>query len=312
VKNDVEISVVIPVYNEKDSLTTLHKNIVEQVRQYSYELIFIDDGSDDGTKEILKTLKEIDENVRVFSLRKNMGKSMALDIGFQNVRGKIIITMDADLQDDPIEIPRFIKKINEGSDIVSGWKKNREDPLEKSLPSKLFNKTLAVMSGIKLHDFNCGFKAYRKEVVKALKIYGEMHRFIPVLASEYGFVTTEITIKHHKRPYGKSKYGVERYFRGFFDFLTLYFLIHYSRKPLHFIGTASMFTLFAAFVLIVYTGIMKFGYGQTGVRPALFLGLFFLSTAIQIFMTGFLAELLLNNFQKKKIDDQVYLVDKEK
>ncbi|MFC1829464.1 glycosyltransferase family 2 protein [Thermodesulfobacteriota bacterium] len=301
-----KLSIIIPVYNEKRSLSQLYQELLEQINQYDYEVIFVDDGSKDGSIEVIYDLKEKNDRIKVFMLRRNIGKSMALNIGFQKAIGDIIITMDADLQDDPKEIPNFIEKINEGYDIVNGWKIDRKDPLEKRFPSKLFNKMVSLMSGIKLHDFNCGFKAYRKEVVKTIKVYGEMHRFIPVLAYEYGFISTEIPVKHHKRVHGESKFGFERYFRGFFDFLSLYFLIRYSRKPLHFIGTTSMINLILAVLLIGYTGIMKFYYGQTGVRPALFVGLFFLSAALQIFMTGFVAELLIHNFQKN-VDDQLYL-----
>ncbi|MFA6142119.1 MAG: glycosyltransferase family 2 protein [Candidatus Omnitrophota bacterium] len=306
------ISIIVPFYNEELSLNQLYQEISKEAERYNYELVFVDDGSADKGGAIINELMKKDKRVRLFTLRRNMGKSMALNIGFQNAQGDVVITMDADLQDDPREVSNFIKKIDEGYDLVNGWKINRKDPLEKKLASGFFNKFVSLITGIKLHDFNCGFKAYRKCVIKTIKVYGEMHRFIPILANSYGFIMTEIPVHHNRRSYGKSKFGSERYLHGFFDFLSAYFLLGYSRRPFHFIGVVGLLSLTLGSALILYSIMMKFCYGQTGIRPAFFAGLFFFTTAIQIIMTGFVAELVIYGHQKKGSDDSVYIKEDTK
>lgn len=302
-----EISVIVPFYNEKPSLPRLYHELKEANKGRYAEYIFIDDGSDDGGNTEISKLMEQDDNVRLFSFRRNMGKSAALDIGFQNADGDIVITIDADLQDIPEEIPRLIEKLNEGYDIVSGWKQDRKDSGFKVLASRIFNLLIRTVSGVKLHDFNCGFKAYKSEVVKTVRIYGEMHRFIPVLASEYGFKSVEIPVKHRKREFGSSKYGPRRYLRGLFDFISVSLMLYYFRSPLRLIGIPALIFSVLGALLIAYSAVMKFAYGETGVRPALLAGIFFMTAAIQIVMTGFVAELITFYFHKNGRHDSAYL-----
>ena len=219
----MKLSIIIPAYNEEDNILPLYKEILKNIpKKYSYEIIFIDDGSTDSTLKNIKAIK--DKNIKSISFRKNFGKAEGLNTGFKEATGDIIITMDADLQDNPKEIPNFIKKINEGYDLVSGWKYNRLDPLGKRVPSKLFNKLTRILTRVNLHDFNCGFKAYKKEVAKSLKLYGEMHRYIPAMASWQGFKVGEIKVDHRERVHGVSKYGWERLIKGLLDLCTITFL----------------------------------------------------------------------------------------
>lgn len=240
------ISVIIPAYNEKDSIVELYNEIIKVLFDVgvdkNYDIWFVNDGSTDGTEDIIIDLQSKDNNVHIISFRRNFGKSPALQAAFRHVNSDIIFTMDADLQDDPGEIPRFIEKIDEGYDLVIGWKQNRLDSIEKRLPSKLFNKVTSKVSGIDLHDFDCGFKCFRKEVLDALDLYGELHRYIPVLAYRRGFKITEITVNHRKREHGKSKYGVERYMRGLMDSLTTTFLLKYYDRPMYFFGKFGVIT----------------------------------------------------------------------
>lgn len=238
-----KVSVIIPAYNEQDSLRTLYGQIMDSVqvmkqkKQVSeYEIWFINDGSDDETEQRIMTLVADDPEVHIISFRRNFGKSPALQAGFRHVSGDLIFTLDADLQDDPAEFTRFVEKVDEGYDVVVGWKQNRLDPVEKRLPSKLFNRVTSQLSGIRLHDFDCGFKCFRKEVVDALDLYGELHRYVPVLAHRRGFRITEITVNHRKRKHGRSKYGMERYMRGLLDSFTTTFLLKYYDRPMYFFG----------------------------------------------------------------------------
>lgn len=236
-------SFVIPVFNEAESLNELYRQVVQNAllskwcnEPIKYEIIFVNDGSSDDSVEIIHKLHDNDDNVHLISFRKNFGKSAALQAGFRNVSGGIVITMDSDLQDDPAEIPNMISKLEEGYDLVSGWKFNRQDPAEKKLPSKLFNAVTSYMSGIKLHDFDCCFKAYRREVIDAIDVYGELHRYLPVLAYRQGFSNiTEIKVNHKKRQFGHSKYGFRRYFHGLFDAITTNFLLKYCDSPMYFL-----------------------------------------------------------------------------
>ena len=248
-------------------------------------------------------LRNEDENVHYIAFRKNFGKAAALQAGFRHSTGDIIITMDADLQDDPKEIPRFIEKIDEGYDLVSGWKYNRLDPLEKRLPSKLFNKVTSTLSGVKLHDFNCGFKAYRKEVVKSIDIYGELHRYIPVLAHRKGFRIAEITVAHHKREFGKSKYGFERYLRGLFDSLNTSFLSKFYDRPMYFFGKIGLLLFIIGFLICAYlTGCWFAGY-TIGNRPLLLLGALCIILGVQSISTGFIGDMIVDSTYHTRYDE---------
>ena len=307
--NSRKLSIVIPAYNEEDSIKPLYDEIKASVAKLiknhkiqDYENLFVNDGSSDNTEKNIVKLTA-DKRVKLISLRKNFGKSKALQIGFQHVCGDIIVTMDADLQDDPAELANFIAKLDEGYDMVSGWKFNRLDPLEKTLPSKLFNFVTSKVSGIKIHDFNCGFKAYRKEVVKSLNIYGEFHRYIPVLALRNGFKITEITVKHHKRQFGKSKFGMERYLRGMFDAVSALFLLKFYDKPMYFFGKIGLGLLMVGFLICSYLTALWFAGYAIGGRPLLILGVLFILVGFQSFSLGLIANIIIDNVDKRGNND---------
>jgi glycosyltransferase involved in cell wall biosynthesis len=285
--------VVIPVYNERDSLGLLHENTTAVLAGLGcgYEIIFVDDGSTDGSVEVLQDLHARDSHVKVVMFRRNFGKSAALTAGFSEVQGEIVVTMDADLQDDPQEIPRFLEKLDEGYDLVTGWKHPRLDPLNKTAPSKLFNYVVARSEKIQIHDFNCGFKVMRREVVEELSIYGELHRYIPVLANWDGFRVGEIKVKHHPRKFGRSKYGVKRFTRGMFDFLTVRFLTRYSWRPLHFFGLFGLLALLTGLVVSGYLSTLWFTGERIGHRPLLLLGTLLVIIGVQFLSFGLLAEM---------------------
>ena len=298
------ISFVIPVYNEEESLKLLYEKIMQNIPSgCDAEIVFVNDGSTDRSVEVIKEMNAKDERVHLISFRKNFGKAMALESGFRNVHGEIVITMDADLQDDPVEIPNFIAKIDEGYDLVSGWKENRKDPLEKRLPSKLFNKVTSKMSGVKLHDFNCGFKAYRKEVVDAIDVYGELHRYIPVLAYRKGFRIAEISVHHNKRQFGKSKYGFERYLRGLFDSLTVAFLGKYYDRPMHLFGKAGLLCGMSGAIICFYLLVLKLMGNSIGGRPLLVLGVLLIVLGVQMFSTGFIGDIIVDATYRKRYDE---------
>lgn len=236
------VSFVIPVLDEHESLETLHQQIRSTCQQHDirYEIIFVDDGSSDASWSVIERLVQTRSDTGGIRLRRNFGKAAALDAGFVVCRGEVVITMDADLQDDPKEIPRFLAAIDGGLDVVSGWKKIRHDPWHKKLPSRVFNGLVSRMTGVRLHDHNCGFKAYRREIFDEVKLYGERHRFVPVLAAANGWTVGEIEVTHHARPFGRSKYGASRLLKGFLDLLTIYLLTGFSGRPLHLIGTLGM------------------------------------------------------------------------
>jgi len=293
----MNISIVIPLYNEDESLTELYKKLVTLLNNedLSYEIIFIDDGSTDDSLKILKDLHSTDKNIKIYSFQKNYGKSAALSQGFKISSGDIVITMDADLQDDPNEIPKLIKMINSGHDLISGWKKKRNDPLSKTVPSKLFNFTTAMLTGIKIHDFNCGLKAYRKKVIKEIPVYGELHRYLPVLAHWRGYKVGELIVKHHERKFGKTKFGARRFLSGFFDLFTVLFLTRYRQKPLHLFGFFGLLSFIAGFGISVYLTILWFqGYG-IGQRPLLFLGVLLIIVGMQSFSIGLIGEMITNS-----------------
>ncbi len=302
---DRKISFVIPVYNEEESLKELYSAIMDVVGRegYRYEIIFVDDGSTDGSLNEMKQLAEADSNVSAIQFRSNMGKATGLQTGFRHVTGDIVITMDADLQDDPKEIPRFIAKIDEGYDMVSGWKQNRLDPAEKRLPSKLFNKFTSTMSGVKLHDFNCGFKAYKREVVDSIDLYGELHRYIPVLANKKGFKIAEIVVEHHERKFGKSKYGASRYLRGLFDSLTTSFLTKYSDKPMYFFGKMGLLFLVVGLVLGIILTVQWFMGNSIGGRPLLILCMMLVVMGGLLFAIGFLGDMIVAALFRVRYDE---------
>ena len=316
----MDLSIVIPLKNEAESLPELEAWIRRVCDgRYTYEIIFIDDGSTDNSWKVIEDLKASNPNVRaikdprfkVARFRRNYGKSAGLHTGFQAAQGRVVITMDADLQDSPDEIPELYKMITEdGLDLVSGWKKRRHDPLEKRLPSKLFNATASTMSGIKLHDFNCGLKAYRQEVIKAVEVYGEMHRWIPVLAKWAGFTKIgEKVVEHHARKYGYSKFGWERYINGFLDLLSVYFVGKFGKRPMHFFGMLGVFSFFIGVIILGYLSIAKIVYLEYGIadRPLFYFGILALIVGSQLFLTGFIAEMVNRNSMYR---DQ-YLIEKE-
>ena len=299
-EKSMDISIVIPLLNEIDSLNELTDRIVEQLKKLNkkFEIIFIDDGSDDGSFEKLLEIKKNLENIRIIRFRKNFGKSAALAEGFQRAQGEYVITMDADLQDDPAEIPNLISELDKGFDLISGWKRKRHDPITKTAPSKLFNFTTQLLTGIKIHDFNCGLKAYRSEVIKAIPVYGELHRYLPVLAHWQGFKVGEIVVEHHARKFGKTKFGFRRFLSGFFDLLTVLFITRYRQKPMHLFGFLGLVALFVGSAISLYLSILWFqGYG-IGHRPLLFLGVLLIIVGVQSFSLGLIGDMLTNTNNK--------------
>ena len=307
---DRVLSIIIPVYNEQDSLYELYNGLVKNIKISvdngmisNYEIWFISDGCTDNSVSEIKKLISQDRNVHLIIFRRNFGKAAALQSGFRHAGGEYIITMDADLQDDPCEIERFIRKLDEGYDVVSGWKYNRLDPLEKRLPSKLFNKVTSTLSGVKLHDFNCGFKAYRKEVIKCIDIYGEMHRYIPVLANRRGFRITEITVTHHKREHGKSKYGWERYLRGLFDSMTTSFLSKFYDRPMYFFGRIGLLLLTLGMIICSMLTVSWFFGNMIGGRPMLLLGVLCLILGVQSISTGFIGDMIVDATYRSRYEE---------
>jgi glycosyltransferase involved in cell wall biosynthesis len=270
----IDISVVIPAYNEEDSLSELLEQVSAVIHSLNkkYELIVVDDGSSDGTMEKLKSLKHKYPSLRVISFRKNYGKSAALAVAFKVTQGSYVITMDADLQDDPNEIPNLISKLGD-FDLVSGWKRKRFDPISKKVPSKFFNFVTSRLTGIPIHDFNCGLKAYKQEVVNDLMVYAELHRFLPVLAHWKGFKVGETVVKHHPRKYGTTKFGFSRFFNGFFDLITVLFITRYQTTPLHLFGMFGVFASFLGFAIELYLTILWFMGEGIRNRPLFFLGI---------------------------------------
>jgi len=288
----MEITVIVPLLDEEGSLEELHRQLSEALADRHYEILFIDDGSRDKSSEILQKIIENDPMAGVITFHKNRGKSAALAAGFKRSRGDIIVTIDADLQDDPKEIPNLIRKIEEGCDLVSGWKMDRKDPFTKTIPSKLFNWITAKMSGIPLHDFNCGLKAYRREVIENIQVYGQLHRFLPVLANMEGFSIGEIKVKHHPRKFGKTKFGATRFLYGFLDFLTILYTTRYTKRPLHLFGLLGIMSLFAGTLINIYLSIGWFMGTPIGNRPLFFLGILLTILGGQFFSIGLLGEMI--------------------
>ena len=306
------VSVMVPVKDEEESLKELYEGITAALDGVgkSFEIIMIDDGSADESYAVIEEICEKDHRVRAVRFIKNFGKSAALAAGFERAKGDIIITIDADLQDDPSEIPRFLEAIKNGAHLVTGWKKERQDPFEKRAASKIANIVTSYLTGIKVHDMNCGFKAYKKEVAGTLKLYGDLHRFIPAMAAARGFVVKEIPVQHHPRKYGKSKYGMERLSRGFFDLLTVLFLTQYAKRPLHLFGAIGVFFGSIGFIALSYLSILwLIGLGPIGTRPLFMGGIMLMLLGAQLLSLGLVGELITN--MSFRSGDQ-YIVMEEK
>ncbi len=299
----MKISLVIPLYNERESLAELLRGIaaVLDTRDLTYEVIFIDDGSTDGSYDQIKMLaKDAPTHVKAIRFSRNFGKSAALAAGIDAATGDIIVTMDSDLQDDPTAIPDMLKKIEESYDVVSGWKKKRFDPVfSKNIPSKFFNWFTSMISGVKLHDFNCGFKMYRAEAAKSLEIYGERHRYLPALAHWNGYRVTEIVVTHHQRKYGVTKFGLNRFLNGPFDLLTIVFLRKYMKNPLHFFGTIGLLFGFLGCAVLSYFGIDWIRSGSMHIRPLVLLSMGSIIMGIQFISIGLVGEMITHSSPKK-------------
>ena len=301
------ISVVIPAYNESESIKPLYERLVNVLnkQEQSFEVIFIDDGSSDNTCDVVENIHNDDKRVKLIKFRKNFGKSLALSAGFEKAKGDFIFTMDADLQDQPEEIPKFIEELNKGYDLVSGWKKQRFDPSSKTLPSKVFNKVVSTTSGLDLHDINCGFKLYRRKVLENISIYGELHRFIPVLAAAKGFKVGEVVIEHSKRQFGYSKFGSKRLFNGLFDFLTVFFITRYLQRPMHFFGFIGLLFIFLGSVISGYFIFQWISGVPMHVRPMMVFGIALLIIGVQFISLGLLGEMQTRLHSSQKIDYQI-------
>jgi glycosyltransferase involved in cell wall biosynthesis len=296
------ISVVIPLHNEEESLEKLHgllRSVFER-NGLSYEVIFVDDGSTDSSFDILEKIYQQDKNIRILQLRRKFGKSAALTAGFSEVKGNIVVTMDADLQDDPEEILNLLAKINENYDVVGGFRKHRQDGFFKQFTSAIFNKTLNILTGVKLHDINTGLKAYRREALDQIEIYGGLYRFLPIFAHQLGFRIIEIPVKHYPRKHGKSKYGPGKIIDGFLDMLTIVLVTKYSENPGHFFGGAGLLSFLTGFLISLYLTILWFlGHRPIGNRPLFFLGILLLIIGIQLISLGLLGEILVRKERKK-------------
>ncbi len=293
--SEVEISVLIPVYEEEGTVEELagRLGVVMENLGRSYEIVFVDDGSRDATVERILRARARDPRVRLIQLRRNFGKAAALTAAFDRSRGKLVVTMDGDLQDEPEELPRLLEELEQGGlDLVSGWKRERRDPLSKTIPSKLFNWVTRKLAQVDLHDFNSGFKVYRREVLEEVPIYGELHRYIPVLASRRGFRIGEVVVRHHPRRSGRSKYGWDRFYKGLLDLMTVLFITKYTRRPLHLFGAIGLASFGVGFVIDLYLVWRWFEGESLSNRPLLILGVLLMLLGVQVLMTGLLAEML--------------------
>jgi len=313
----MDISVIIPLYNEVESLPELHRWIstVMEANGYSYEIILIDDGSNDGSWQWIEKASTEDQHVKGVRFRRNYGKSAALHTGFEEAQGEVVITMDADLQDSPEEIPGLYTMVKEqGFDLVSGWKKKRFDPLSKTIPSKLYNATASYVTGIKLHDFNCGLKAYRLDVVKSIEVYGEMHRYIPYMAKQAGFSNIgEREVQHQARKYGVTKFGLSRFIFGYLDLMSISFISRFGKRPMHLFGTLGSLMFFFGFMAVVWLGAYKLYNLSHGIliervtqSPYFYLALTSMILGTQLFLAGFLGELI----SRSSAERNLYLIDK--
>lgn len=320
------LTFVIPVYNEYESLRTLHKELCEvaEVNKYEIEVLLIDDGSKDGSWDMIRELAIADPRVRGIRFRRNFGKAAALSAGFEAASGDLVFTLDADLQDDPQEVPRFIEELDKGFDVVSGWKQVRHDPWHKVGPSRVFNWLVGQLTGVKLHDHNCGFKCYRREVLEEVRIYGELHRFVPVLAAAKGWNVSEVVVNHRARKFGYSKYGVSRIVKGFLDLLTVYFLTGFKERPQHLLGTLGILSFFLGSAGLIYLAVYwiikelhvfpDWKMEELHNRPAVIYSMGLLLLGAQLISMGFLAELITayygKNINQYSIKDRIGLTAK--
>ncbi len=309
------VSIVIPVFNERDSLSELADQVAVACDQLEghWEAIFVDDGSTDGSASLLRELTDRNRKFKLVRLKRNFGKSAALATGISQSRGERIVTMDADLQDDPAEIPRLLEPLDRGFDLVSGWKRSRRDPFFKRVPSRIFNWVTAKLSGVRLHDFNCGFKAYRASAAKDLVLYGELYRYIPVIGAQKGWRITELEVNHRPRRHGKSKFGRERYLRGFFDLLTVLFMGRYRHRPLHLFGGLGVTLITIGAVISAYLSMLWFAGQSIGTRPLLLLGVLLIVVGVQMLFFGLIGEMIVGGqerqersmYQEEKVDEVV-------
>ncbi len=301
-----KISLIIPLFNEEESIVPLSHEIRKALSKINvdYEVLFIDDGSTDLSLQKLKEISRTDNRFKYTSFRKNYGKSAALHIGFKQAIGEAVITMDADLQDDPHEIPNLLAKLEDGYDLCSGWKKKRQDPFIKKISSKFFNFVTRIISGIKIHDFNCGLKAYRRAVVESVNVYGELHRYMPMLAKWQGYKITEAPVQHHPRRYGKTKFGVSRFFKGFIDLITVIFVTRYIKRPMHFFGFLGALSFIAGFIVLGYLTVLWIQGIPLSNRPMLFLGMLLIIVGAQFFAVGLLGEVIVHN----SMDEREYVI----
>lgn len=299
------MSVVVPVYDERDSLRPLSEELLPVVRGLGVpvEVIFVDDGSRDGSGEILADLAAEEPEITVVRLRRNFGKAAALMAGFRQATGDAIVTLDADLQDDPTEIPRLLQGLEDGADLVSGWKERRRDPWSKRAASKVFNGVTTKMAGLDMHDLNCGFKAYRSAVVRNLGLTGDLYRYIPVLAANEGFRVTEMAVNHRARKFGRSKYGLERYVRGFLDLLTIMFIGRYRHRPMHLFGGLGLIVTLGGLGISIYMAVLRFTGHGIGGRPLLLLGVLMIVVGVQLFTIGLVSEMIQRNRQLSQDDE---------
>ncbi|MEM8524404.1 MAG: glycosyltransferase family 2 protein [Bacteroidota bacterium] len=310
----MDLSIIVPVYNEEESLPELEawiRRVLEEENQFTYEIVMVDDGSTDTSWNVIEQLSSKNANVKGIKFQRNYGKSAALNTGFAASSGDVVVTMDADLQDSPDELPELFRMVKEeGYDIVSGWKKKRYDPLSKTIPSKIYNWVTRKVSGIDLHDFNCGLKAYRSNVVKSIEVYGEMHRYIPLIAKWAGFKKIgEKVVQHRARKYGVTKFGAKRVVSGFLDLLSVFFLGRFGKNPMHFFGALGSLCIFVGFAILIYLSIAKLVYEAYGIadRPLFFFGILVFIIGTQLFVTGFLAELI----TRSAADRNQYLIEEK-
>ena len=310
----MKVSVVIPAYNEEENLPVLYERLkaVLDKLEGDYEILFVDDGSTDGSFEVLRDLARRDERVRVIRFRRNYGQTAAMYAGFEHATGDVIVTMDADLQNDPEDIPRLLRKLEEGYDIVSGWRKDRKDPfLSRRLPSKIANWIISKVTGVELHDYGCTLKAYRSEIAKRYRLYGDMHRFLPALARRFGARVTEIPVKHHPRLYGRSKYGIGRTVRVILDIFLVKFLNEYITKPLYVFGGIGFLLLTAGILIELYLTLLKIFTGaDIGGRPLLILGVLLILAGIQLLSTGIIAELIVRTYYESR-GEKPYVIEEK-
>ncbi len=300
------ISIIIPVLNEEESIGPLMGELMKvlHIMGKPYEILFIDDGSTDTSLEVLKKLIKSNNKIRVFSFRRNLGKSEALTFGFAKAKGDFIITLDADLQDKPSEIPRLLEKANEGVEVVCGWRQNQKRPQQMIFISKLFNSMLRYLFDVKIHDYNCGLKVYTKDAAKSLRLYGGLHRFIPLLAYQQGFTVDEVPVQHEERKFGISKYGFSKLWTDLPDIFSMVFLAKYSKRPLHFFGVVGGLMAFIGILILLYLSIIHFMGATIGTRPLLVFGVLFVIAGFQVLFTGFLADLLINISHNPRFTDE--------